>query len=314
MLLDILQVDFGCFGPIVRAHLDVGAIEDLTGAGDYRRHEGLTQIVKVRMRNFKQTKRMLEKAEDMKKITKYLSSLHTARYTAGPRKDRHGIDKAVRRLSHIGDFFENACRRIEKRYDEQLSVYSSVSQLRQSTSVTALTILAAIFLPLSLSAGILSMSSRLSDVGVKLYDFFGLTCFFLSFALFVYLCTLIAVKDHDRGWELRIRQFNKWMRMWVRVAMWPVRVVFGIGWCLIIASFAVGMFEDGRVPHRGLKILYAGLAICVVSPLAMYVSAFVVICFRVGLEWLLRRLRDKPKQETSNKNEKTDSRDRRASV
>jgi hypothetical protein len=65
-------------------------------------------------------------------------------------------------------------RRLDTRYKDLFDLNTTVPHSRQSFSVTILTVLAAVFLPLSLASAILSMQYRFSELGPRLYDFFGI--------------------------------------------------------------------------------------------------------------------------------------------
>ncbi|UKZ69193.1 uncharacterized protein TrAtP1_010203 [Trichoderma atroviride] len=63
--------------------------------------------------------------------------------------------------------------RLSDDLDHNLQLLRLSKDMNQSGNVQMLTLLATIFLPLSLSAGVLSMQSRFKDLGDLLYDFFG---------------------------------------------------------------------------------------------------------------------------------------------
>ena len=58
--------------------------------------------------------------------------------------------------------------------DRIREIYLSSLNINGNQSITRLTVVAALFLPLSLGAGILSMQTRFVDLHYLLYDFFGL--------------------------------------------------------------------------------------------------------------------------------------------
>ncbi|MCJ1405484.1 hypothetical protein MMC11_008712 [Xylographa trunciseda] len=80
---------------------------------------------------------------------------------------------------------------LKNKIDDFLASLEAISEVKrtlieedQALSVTRLTILAAIFLPLSLSSSLLSMNNRAADLGLLWYDYVGV-CTMLIFCVFV---------------------------------------------------------------------------------------------------------------------------------
>ncbi|KAG9253085.1 uncharacterized protein F5Z01DRAFT_174142 [Emericellopsis atlantica] len=89
--------------------------------------------------------------------------------------------------------------------EHKTDLLTTTRERRQSDNVRQLTILATIFLPLSLSAGILSMQARFKDLGPLLFDFFAV------FSILAVLATLFiaALLLYDKTSELNSRlQYN----------------------------------------------------------------------------------------------------------
>jgi Mg2+ and Co2+ transporter CorA len=73
--------------------------------------------------------------------------------------------------------------RLTEELDNSLKFLDLARSMSQKRNVQFLTILATIFLPLSLAAGVLSMQSRFTDLGVLLYDFVGVVVLLVVIAL-----------------------------------------------------------------------------------------------------------------------------------
>jgi len=78
-------------------------------------------------------------------------------------------------------------QRLQHRIDDLTGNFNSMLEVKkilveesQAQSVKRLTLIAAVFLPLSLASSLLSMQTRVIDLGVLWYDYFGI-CFLLFF-------------------------------------------------------------------------------------------------------------------------------------
>jgi hypothetical protein len=139
--------------------------------------------------------------------------------------------------------------------------------MHEAESVRLLSILASIFLPLSLACGLLSMQTRFADLHYLLYDFFGVLIL-LGTAVIV---ILLVLRFHLWTKEL-LAQLNR-SRMF-RVIVWPngriaIFCLSCLGWGLLLSSFLVGMVKDVGL---GLKILGYGVSA------AAGISLLILVC------------------------------------
>ncbi|KAK2063272.1 hypothetical protein LY76DRAFT_601903 [Colletotrichum caudatum] len=74
-------------------------------------------------------------------------------------------------------------RLLPRDLQHQLDLLNLSWNVNQSQNVKVLTLLATVFLPLSLSAGILSMNTRFKDLGDLMYDFIGVVVLLGALAL-----------------------------------------------------------------------------------------------------------------------------------
>ena len=204
-------------------------------------------------------------------------------------------DPPSRRLREIELEVRAKLRAVENKVNDFLTSLESTSDLTkaivdedQARSVKRLTLLAAIFLPLSLSSSLLSMQSRAARLGLLWYDYFGICS--LLFLILVVVYQLMHLEDIFQvsgattigkvlSWaKNKSSYFEQIMRfllyffekrprtplaLFIQYSKIPVYAGF---WILVVISFWVGMFSDVGL---GLRILgygspgFAGLFIMV---------------------------------------------------
>ena len=175
-------------------------------------------------------------------------------------------------------------RTIKNKVDDFLVTMDSISAVKktlleenQALSVKRLTLLASIFLPLSLASSVLSMNTRVSKLGILWYDYAGL-CSILVFCVFVvYQCMritdLLSVNQAAAIARLLDRLKKTKPRLWAlfrsvllssvftksEARIWStLRFLIYCGLAeTFVASFCVGIFKDVDL---GLKILGYGTA------------------------------------------------------
>jgi hypothetical protein len=151
-------------------------------------------------------------------------------------------------------------RRLDTRYQDLFALNTTVSQSRQSFSVTILTVLAAIFLPLSLASAILSTQYRFSELGPRLYDLFGVAWMFFTFALLCFFLFRYGTCIIDKYWSLEHlekRSSGTW-----RSSIRGTTYAYVLAWMLVLVSFLLGMFlRDSAVDWKAYPLLGIGVAI-----------------------------------------------------
>ncbi|CAH0026189.1 unnamed protein product [Clonostachys rhizophaga] len=152
----------------------------------------------------------------------------------------------------------------------------------ESKNVARLTLVAAIFLPLSFGADLLGMQFRVRELGFILYDYLGLV---VSAGLFVYLIYKIGPRLRGViGLFNRRRRAGPKKRSAFALSRFFVQsnfpLVFIILWSVLVASFMVGMIDD---IGSSLEVLrYGGIA-C-----AGLLGLFLIIALLYG--WLMSLL------------------------
>ncbi|CAM1505074.1 Fc.00g107110.m01.CDS01 [Cosmosporella sp. VM-42] len=154
--------------------------------------------------------------------------------------------------------------------------------VHQTNSVNRLTLLATIFLPLSLSAGVLSMQSRFRDLGSLLYDFIGTTVILVAIVVLLlgFLSLLAFFKDGESKLNRAIAFYRKNLHS---VFVWIGTISLALLGALVLCSFLVGMFKDVGL---GLKILGYGFA--AVAAIAC-IGLLIPVCFGVLLYCMFNR-------------------------
>ncbi|KAF2478380.1 uncharacterized protein BDR25DRAFT_338939 [Lindgomyces ingoldianus] len=142
------------------------------------------------------------------------------------------------------------------RLENHLKFIELRKSLRESASVWLLSLLASIFLPLSLASSLLSMQTRLADLHFLLYDFCGVIVLLATIVGIVVLVLRLNMWWSDKlaKWDSNVI-FRRRIRPIIGFSTWSW--VF-IAWGLALSSFLVGMIKDVGL---GLRILGFGAAI-----------------------------------------------------
>jgi hypothetical protein len=164
---------------------------------------------------------------------------------------------------------------------ESLKYLDLSRSMNETKSVQKLTLLATIFLPPSLSAGILSMQSRFKDLGEVLYDFVGVVVLlgFIAVVLLAFFAVLTTIREGES------------MLRGVKIYAWYIRPVLQISavvilstyFCLVLSSFLVGMFKDVVL---GAKILGYGTVAASFGPSTLAaVTGLLVLSLKYIISW-----------------------------
>lgn len=161
-------------------------------------------------------------------------------------------------------------------YQQAWDTYRDLLNIREAEGVKRLTVLAALFLPLSLSASILSMNNRLVDEPLRLFDFVGVFFIVSWLALLVYalivtfnkLVSYMNADDESASWES-----GRWTRIVPILAESPRKLLvvektetvlkytaIPLLWTLLAVSFTISMVKDhGNDVQLGMKVLAYGI-------------------------------------------------------
>jgi hypothetical protein len=153
--------------------------------------------------------------------------------------------------------------RLNEDMDNNLKLLGLARNVSQTRSVKHLTIIATIFLPLSVSAGFLSMQTRFKDLRLLIYDFFGVVVLLITFAIFCLVVLRFAglIKKSARALTQLFLVFSKQNRRIVVIGAFLCSEV------VILTSFLVGMFKDASLGNLllgyGLVGIWGGLSVLV---------------------------------------------------
>ena len=139
-----------------------------------------------------------------------------------------------------------------ERYQHGWDTYREFLNVQRSQDVKRLTLLATIFLPLSLPSSILAMNTRFKDLGLLLYDYVGVFFIIGSLALILYIIILFGNKVVIfAGRQLRSRfalKNSESREFDMAILLGRVRyhgfAWFGIAWFSVTSSFLFSMFSD----------------------------------------------------------------------
>ncbi|GAB1312864.1 hypothetical protein MFIFM68171_03074 [Madurella fahalii] len=164
--------------------------------------------------------------------------------------------------------------RLSKGLDDQVRFLDLARNINQARGIQQLTLLTAIFLPLSLAAGVLSMQSRFKDLGRLLYDFFGVVVL-LAAIVFILLRLMSFLSSVNEGHN-RLKSKNRFYRETLKpILAILVSITVAIYGCLVLSSFIVGMFLD---VDQGARILGYATAAAALSSVLMVPVLLVLAC------------------------------------
>jgi hypothetical protein len=158
-----------------------------------------------------------------------------------------GLPESAPIIAHL-DGIEQDCdhynvwaKQLKTKSLEIHEVIVSRFNVKQASSVSQLTLLAAFFLPLSLAAGILSMQTRFAELDLLLYDFVGVVVVLATVAIVFGLANRYGqdfIKLMIRGQKGRRGTFDRPAFRTLRM------IVLSLWWLAILSSFLVGMIKD----------------------------------------------------------------------
>lgn len=156
------------------------------------------------------------------------------------------------------EYYKSWAQQLKSKSMEIHEVTVQRYSVKQASSVSQLTLLAAFFLPLSLAAGVLSMQTRFASLNLLLYDFVGVVVILATLGLVVGLIIRYGLDFFKLMVQGQQSQSSRFDSAKLRV----MRVLFMcLWWMAILSSFLVGMIKDVVF---GLKIFgyeAAGIAV-----------------------------------------------------
>lgn len=191
-----------------------------------------------------------------------------------------GNESAMASFASVEAELLGCCREIDgilenlvKGLQHHLKFLDLSRSLKQTRGLQHLTLLATIFLPMSLAASMLSMQTRFTDLKILLWDFFGVV--FILGALASLLLTGISrytkFREKD-GRLLRDEDYRKRVRPKFVVYLKSLLLLYGL---LVLTSFICGMYVN----------LTAGAMV-----LGTSTSAYVFTASAIFSLWLIRGL------------------------
>lgn len=189
--------------------------------------------------------------------------------------------------------------RLKDRLEMHLKSLASFREIKDSAGIQVLTVLASLFLPMSLAVGILSMQTRLAQLHYLLYDFCGVVIIISTIALSIFFILKYFLKVIDRFMSTKARVSRESSSTIDEIVL-PLGSLLvtwgGLAWALVFTSFMVGMIKDVGL---GLRILgYGSAAFIGLFIFGLVFPRFLLVCMDFCL----------PKETFSDTESNTDSR------
>ncbi|KAI4114067.1 MAG: hypothetical protein LQ338_008061 [Usnochroma carphineum] len=176
------------------------------------------------------------------------------------------------------------------RYQHGWDAYREIINVHESQSVKRLTMLATVFLPLSLSSSILAMSTRLVDLHLLLYDFVGVSLILGSLAFTLY-STIAAVNELWARYakeeklsriemEKEKTERNSSSEMFIACSRWIYWDMLEIWYSVFLVAFWIGLtvsFVIGMVDDVMFGLKFLGYFTAGIVTLAIIASAARVV-------------------------------------
>jgi hypothetical protein len=150
----------------------------------------------------------------------------------------------------------NSRDRLNSSLERRLKIFELSKTNQEQARNWLLSILASVFLPLSLATSILSMQTRFVDLHFLLYDLCGIIVLVATLVLMVLLVVSAIVYCREKLAKLETNKPGLGT-LFKRMALLIFFGVFCTAWMVTIASFIYGMIVDVKL---GLKILGFGAA------------------------------------------------------
>lgn len=216
-------------------------------------------------------------------IIALLESLKLSTSTKLRPESADSLDRIAEDLVVRLDFMKQCVKRMKDMHYVRLNNYITRSNLRESYAVKRLAVLASIFLPLSLGAGILSMQNRFADIHFILWDFVAVCVDMGLLALIFFQVTgspklqlvrylyqrIISILIQ---WHLRSQGFEKQNKLRRRLERLTWKVLGLPSLTTIVVALNLGVF--GNIQHAW-KVLACGLA-GGVGPYVLFVMWYMV--------------------------------------
>ena len=159
-------------------------------------------------------------------------------------------------LEQESGFYARELARMRESTKDADDLTAAFIGVKKADSVSRLTLLATVFLPLSLAAGVLSMQTRFSDLHLLLYDLVGVILILGSLAALIGWISKNGYIFYDYFF---IAVYGRTAYLTPKLFQ-PVKSTVLLGWWLaFLASFLVGMLKDVLLGLRILGYSAAGI-------------------------------------------------------
>jgi hypothetical protein len=271
LLLNLLRADITVFEKFVSRDQELLPVTTHTPV--------VTGYLEKRLDGFELTQSMIRKAEGIHRLVTHMSSSRALDLI--PNEFRSSYEQTLYHLEIGSSLLILELRRQDELADKRLEVHNRFAQLRQTSSLSALTYCAAFFLPFSLAGTFLSMQSRSKDLHLIVYDFCGITSVFCTLAALIYF--LSWAWSRWKTGRLNRRLENGEVQLYLVGKSRSTKIFFGVAWILMVGSFLVGMLYNLRL---GLIMLAAPTTLIVLlalCALAIYFTMDFLVMVQLAL-------------------------------
>jgi hypothetical protein len=180
--------------------------------------------------------------------------LHKGKLEAGSQQSKRDWDTLINEVKYLNQEIQHMAENLVGRSNRALSFFVANLSQNQADSARRLTIVASIFLPLTLSASLMAMTTHVRSLGDLWYDWVGLCVTTGTTILVIFSVWKHAEKATFRAPLIHIRPI-------LLSIVDMVLVPWGYYLLLVVtASFLVGMFHTKRTALDVLKYGVAGVS------------------------------------------------------
>ena len=206
---------------------------------------------------------------DLSSCVSFLTSSIALDHFMDKARDTRRWDHLLLELRTLEAVLQNSVRQLLDIAKPKFDIAVAISTASQAINIERLTIIAIIFLPLSLASSLLAMTESVQDIGERWFDWLGLWLTMGSVVALVYM--LWKSIDH-----LLVRpDVGNWLSdllMALKRFFFPLLVPF---FCVITIPFWTGMFDGLQTVPKTLKWGFIAFAGLVALRLLWYISHFI---------------------------------------
>ena len=213
---------------------------------------------------------------DLCSCVSFLCSSITLDHFQEKSKDLRRWDHLLLKIRTLEAVLQNSVQQLLDIAKPKFDMAVANSTASQATSLERLTIIAVIFLPLSLASSLLAMTESVQDIGERWFGWLGLWLTMGFVVALVY--SLWKSIDHLLARPLAGNMISELLKT-LNNFFFPLLVPF---FCVIVISFWIGMFDGLQIVPKTLKWGFVAFAGLVALRLLWYILRSIFKVFRTG--------------------------------